>query len=154
MIEMNIGAAAKASGLSAKMIRHYEAVGLMPAPARTDAGYRQYDKADVHTLGFIRRARDLGFAIHEIAELVDLWQNRKRASRVVKRLAEAHIEGLEVKAQAILEMKASLENLVHSCHGDERPDCPILERLANGPTLTAPRATARAMRLVSQPRRP
>ena len=78
------------------MIRHYEAVGLMPAPARTDAGYRQYDEADVHTLGFIRRARDLGFAIHEIAELVDLWQNRKRASRVVKRLAriEGQVRGL------------------------------------------------------------
>ena len=122
----------------------------MPPPARTGAGYRQYDVTDLHMLRFIRRARDLGFPISEIAELLGLWQNRKRTSRVVKRLAESHIEALEHKARALLEMKAALEQLVHSCHGDDRPDCPILETLAHGPT----RATAAAARLVSPPRTP
>ena len=128
---MNIGQAAQASGISAKMIRHYEAVGLVAAAARTEAGYRQYAAADVHTLRFIRHARDLGFSIPEIAELVGLWHDRKRPSRQVKALAQAHIEDLERKAQELLAMKATLEHLVHCCHGDDRPDCPILERLAS-----------------------
>ena len=128
---LNIGQAAQASGISAKMIRHYEAVGLVPAAARTEAGYRQYGAADVHTLRFIRHARDLGFSIAEIAELVGLWHDRKRPSRQVKALAQAHIEDLERKAQELLAMKATLEHLVHCCHGDDRPDCPILETLAN-----------------------
>ena len=128
---MNIGQAAQASGISAKMIRHYEAVGLVAAAARTEAGYRQYGAADVHTLRFIRHARDLGFSIPEIAELVGLWHDRKRPSRLVKALAQAHIEDLERKAQELLAMKATLEHLVHCCHGDDRPDCPILERLAS-----------------------
>jgi len=131
---MNIGQAAKASGVSAKMIRHYEAVGLIAAAARTDAGYRQYGDADVHTLRFVRHSRDLGFSIHEIAELVGLWHNRRRSSRQVKSLAQAHIQDLEHKAQDLLAMKATLEHLVHCCHGDDRPDCPILETLAgDGP---------------------
>ena len=131
---MNIGEAAKASGVSAKMIRHYEQVSLIPAVTRTEAGYRQYGDADVHTLRFVRHARDLGFSISEIAELVGLWQNRKRPSRQVKALAQAHIQELEQKTQELLAMKATLEHLVHSCHGDDRPDCPILETLAsNGP---------------------
>jgi Cu(I)-responsive transcriptional regulator len=128
---MNIGQAAKASGVSAKMIRHYEAVGLVPAAGRSEAGYRQYQPGDVHTLRFIRRARDLGFPIHEIAELLSLWHDRKRPSRLVKALAQAHIEALEHKAQALLAMKATLEELVHCCHGDERPECPILQTLAS-----------------------
>ena len=128
---MNIGQAAQASGISAKMIRHYEAVGLVAAAARTEAGYRQYGAADVHTLRFIRHARDLGFSIAEIAELVGLWHDRKRPSRQVKALAQAHIEDLQRKAQELLAMKATLEHLVHCCHGDDRPDCPILERLAS-----------------------
>jgi MerR family copper efflux transcriptional regulator len=132
MDAMNIGEAAKASGVSAKMIRHYEEVGLVPAAARTEAGYRQYLDADVHTLRFIRHARDLGFSLPEIAELVGLWQNRKRPSRRVKALAEAHIQELEQKAQELLAMKATLQHLVQCCHGDDRPDCPILESLAEG----------------------
>ena len=127
---MNIGQAAAASGVSAKMIRHYEQVGLFPEPLRTDAGYRQYTEREVHTLRFIRHSRDLGFSIHQIGELVGLWQNRRRPSRQVKALAEAHIKELEQKAQELLAMKATLEHLVHCCHGDDRPECPILETLA------------------------
>ena len=138
---MNIGEAAKASGVSAKMIRHYEQVGLLPAAARTDAGYRQYDGSDVHTLRFIRQSRDLGFSIPEIGELVGLWQNRRRPSRQVKALAEAHIKELDQKAQELLAMKATLQHLVQYCHGDDRPECPILEKLAGG----APAAAADAM---------
>ena len=128
---MNIGQAAKASGVSAKMIRHYEEVGLIPAPNRTDSGYRQYTDSEVHTLQFIRRSRDLGFSIPQIGELVGLWQNRKRPSRQVKAMALAHIAELEQKAQEILAMKSTLEHLVHCCRGDDRPDCPILENLAD-----------------------
>ena len=136
---LNIGEAAKASGVSAKMIRHYEEVGLVPAAARTDAGYRQYGDAEVHTLRFIRHARDLGFSIAEIGELLGLWHDRKRPSRQVKALAQAHIAELERKAQELLAMKATLEHLVHCCHGDDRPDCPILDTLALGPMPTSRR---------------
>lgn len=129
---MNIGQASKASGISTKMIRHYESVGLLPPAGRTDAGYRQYGERDVHTLRFIRHARDLGFSIPEIGELVGLWQDRGRPSRAVKSLAERHIAELDAKARALLAMKATLEHLVHCCHGDDRPDCPILEQLARG----------------------
>ncbi len=128
---MNIGEAAKASGVSAKMIRHYEQVGLLAAPRRTDSGYRQYSGTEVHTLRFIRHARDLGFSIPEIGELVCLWQNRRRPSRQVKALAQAHIQDLDQKAKELLAMKATLEHLVHCCHGDDRPECPILENLAD-----------------------
>jgi Cu(I)-responsive transcriptional regulator len=107
-------------------------VGLLPAPHRTEAGYRQFTEAEVHTLQFIRRARDLGFSIAQIGELVSLWQNRKRPSRQVKALAQAHIQELQQKAQELLSMKATLEHLVHCCHGDDRPECPILEQLDNG----------------------
>jgi len=135
---MNIGEAAKASGVSAKMIRHYEDVGLIPAAARTDAGYRQYGDAGVHTLRFVRHARDLGFSIAEIGELVGLWHNRGRPSRQVKALAQAHIQELEQKAQELLAMKATLEHLVNRCHGDDRPDCPILETLASNVPAAVP----------------
>ncbi|MBY0469076.1 MAG: Cu(I)-responsive transcriptional regulator [Burkholderiaceae bacterium] len=128
---MNIGQAATASGVSAKMIRHYEQVGLFPEPGRTDSGYRQYSEKEVHTLRFIRQARDLGFSIQQIGELVGLWQNRRRPSRQVKALAEAHIKELEQKTQDLLAMKATLEHLVQCCHGDDRPDCPILDTLAS-----------------------
>ena len=132
MQAMNIGQAAKASGVSAKMIRHYEQVGLLPVAVRTDAAYRQYQARDIHTLRFVRHARDLGFSIAQIAQLVALWHNRKRSSRQVKALATAHIQELEEKAQELLAMKSALEHLVHCCHGDERPECPILEELAGG----------------------
>jgi MerR family copper efflux transcriptional regulator len=135
METMNIGEAAKASGVSAKMIRHYESVGLFPEPNRTDSGYRQYSEKEVHTLRFIRQARDLGFSLEQISELLALWQNRRRPSRLVKALAEAHIKELEQKLQDIQVMKSTLEHLVHCCHGDDRPDCPILETLsAHGST--------------------
>jgi MerR family copper efflux transcriptional regulator len=140
---LNIGDAAKASGVSAKMIRHYEEVGLLAAPRRTEAGYRQYSAAEVHTLRFIRHARDLGFSIHAIGELVGLWQDRRRSSRQVKALAQAHIVELEQKAQEILAMKATLEHLVHCCKGDDRPDCPILENLADEAQGDVPMQTRR-----------
>jgi MerR family copper efflux transcriptional regulator len=138
---MNIGAAASASGVSAKMIRHYEEMALLPAARRTESGYRQYAQTDVHTLRFIRHSRDLGFSLTEIAELLSLWQNRRRPSRQVKALAEAHIKELEQKAAELLVMKAALEHLVHCCHGDDRPDCPILDSLAR-PTALSPAAAA------------
>jgi Cu(I)-responsive transcriptional regulator len=143
MHAMNIGQAAKASGISAKMIRHYEELGLVPAPRRTEAGYRQYAEVDVHTLRFIRRSRDLGFSLHDIGELVGLWHNRKRPSRLVKALAEAHIEALNQKAQELLAMKATLEDLVQGCHGDERPECPILDQLARNGAAAPCTASAR-----------
>ena len=113
------------------MIRHYEQVGLVPAAGRTDSGYRQYDANEVHTLHFIRHARDLGFSIQQMGELVGLWHDRERPSRQVKALAQAHIQRLEQKAQELLAMKATLEHLVHCCHGDDRPDCPILATLGD-----------------------
>ena len=116
------------------MVRHYEAVGLVAAPARTEAGYRQYTDADVHTLRFVRHARDLGFSIAEIGELVSLWRDRGRPSRQVKALASAHIQALDEKARELLAMKATLENLVHCCRGDDRPECPILASLADDET--------------------
>ncbi len=132
MEAMNIGEASKASGISAKMIRHYEQVRLVAAASRTDSGYRQYDERDVHTLRFIRSARDLGFSIPEIGDLLGLWRDRGRPSRQVKALAEVHIQDLERKAQALLAMKATLEHLVRRCRGDERPECPILESMSSG----------------------
>ena len=125
-----IGAAARASGVSAKMVRQYESLGLLGAVARTDAGYRQYTPADVHTLRFIKRARDLGFSMAEIAELVSLWHDRRRASADVKRIAQTHVAELEKRIQAMQDMRRTLQNLLHHCHGDERPDCPILDDLA------------------------
>ena len=142
---MNIGEASSASGVSAKMIRHYESVALMPAASRTESGYRQYSEADVHTLRFIRHSRDLGFSIAEIGELVGLWQNRQRPSRQVKALAAAHIEDLERKAQELLAMKATLEHLVYCCQGNERPECPILAELAGDTSDATPAEAPRAV---------
>jgi Cu(I)-responsive transcriptional regulator len=140
---MNIGEAAKASGVSAKMIRHYESVGLFPEAHRTDSGYRQYSDKEVSTLRFIRQSRDLGFSIEQIRELLGLWQNRRRPSRQVKALAQAHIQELDQKLQELQTMKATLEHLVQCCNGDDRPDCPIIESLAdeNVVDLRAPRAS-------------
>lgn len=127
---VNIGAAARASGISAKMIRHYEQVGLLPPAGRTDGGYRVYGERDLHALRFIRHARDLGFSIDQIRALLDLWHDRARPSREVKALAQAQVGALERKLADLQSMKATLEHLVHCCHGDERPDCPILAALA------------------------
>jgi Cu(I)-responsive transcriptional regulator len=127
---MKIGEAAKASGVSAKMIRHYEAHGLTSKVGRTQSGYRMYDAEDVHILRFIRRARDLGFSIAEIKTLLGLWNNRRRASGDVKRLATKHIADLDAKIAGLQAMRRTLTTLAHNCHGDERPDCPILDDLA------------------------
>jgi MerR family copper efflux transcriptional regulator len=129
---MNIGQAAAASAVSAKMIRHYEALGLLPKVPRTESGYRQYDEASVHTLRFIRRARDLGFAIKEIAVLLGLWRNRRRASADVKRIALAHADDLQRRIDEMQAMQRTLQHLAHCCHGDDRPQCPILDDLARG----------------------
>jgi Cu(I)-responsive transcriptional regulator len=128
---LNIGRAAAASGVSAKMIRHYESTGLLPKAGRTVAGYRIYRDADVHTLRFIRRARDLGFSMKEIGALVGLWQNHRRTSADVKKLAARHMLQLEGKIRELQAMRDSLAHLAQHCHGDERPDCPILEDLAS-----------------------
>jgi MerR family transcriptional regulator, copper efflux regulator len=127
---VNIGEAARLSGVSAKMVRHYESLGLLPKVARTDSGYRQYTEADVHTLRFIKRARDLGFSMDEIGELVGLWQNRRRASANVRRIAQKHADHLANRIAAMQAMQRTLGHLIHCCQGDERPDCPILEELA------------------------
>jgi len=129
---MNIGQAAEVSGVSAKMIRHYESVGLLPQATRTNAGYRQYTEKDAHTLRFVRHSRDLGFSLDQIRGILDLWHNRRRRSSQVKALAEAHVKQLDQKAQELLAMKTALEKLVDSCHGDDRPECPILEGLETG----------------------
>lgn len=127
---VTIGEAARLSGVSAKMVRHYETLGLLPAVGRTDGGYRLYGETDVHTLRFIRRSRDLGFSMAEIGELVGLWQNRRRASANVRRIAQKHADDLAKRIAAMQQMQATLRHLIHCCHGDERPDCPILEDLA------------------------
>ena len=126
----NIGEAAQASGVSAKMIRHYEEIGLVPKAGRTVAGYRIYRDADLHVLRFIRRSRDLGFTMKEIAGLLGLWQNKRRASGDVKRLAAKHMDDLDARIAELQGMRRTLEHLVHCCHGDDRPDCPILDDLA------------------------
>jgi Cu(I)-responsive transcriptional regulator len=127
---MTIGTAARDSGVSAKMIRHYESLGLLRQPKRTDAGYRIYDDNDVHTLRFVRRARDLGFSIKEIRDLLSLWRNRQRSSAHVRTIAQRHIAELESKIVELEQMRRTLEQLVRHCHGDHRPACPILEDLA------------------------
>jgi MerR family copper efflux transcriptional regulator len=127
---MNIGQASAQSGVSQRMIRHYEAIGLIPKAKRRESGYRDYDDRDVHTLRFIRRARDLGFPIEEIGQLLALWQDRSRASGDVKALATARAEELKRKEEEIRAMRRTLEDLARHCHGDARPDCPILDDLA------------------------
>ena len=129
---MNIGQAAEASGVTAKMIRHYEQIGLIPEAGRTGSGYRVYGPRDLSTLSFIRRARDLGFSIAQIRDLLTLWQDRARASADVKRIASAHIDEMKTKMRLLEEMVHTLEHLSAHCHGDDRPDCPILEQLATG----------------------
>ncbi|GGC14292.1 Cu(I)-responsive transcriptional regulator [Pseudoduganella buxea] len=126
---MNIGEASKASGVSAKMIRYYEEIGLVPPAARKESGYRAYSVNDAHRLRFIRRARDLGFSVSEIGELLGLWNDRSRHSADVKRLAQAHIAELRERIKSLDEMADTLQRLISCCAGDERPDCPILATL-------------------------
>ena len=133
---MNIGEAARASGVSAKMIRYYEETGLIPPAGRTGSGYRTYGPKEVQVLRFVRRARDLGFPMEKVADLLALWRDRSRASADVRQLAEAQVEALESRIREMREMKATLENLVHACAGDDRPDCPILDDLGGQRSAT------------------
>ncbi|MCC6920131.1 MAG: Cu(I)-responsive transcriptional regulator [Alphaproteobacteria bacterium] len=129
---MNIGAAAARSGVSAKMIRYYESVGLIGAASRSQAGYRIYGDADIHRLRFIRRARDLGFSVEKITALLGLWSDKGRSSASVKSLALAHIDEIRRQIGELQSVLATLEDLAQHCHGDNRPDCPILDDLSHG----------------------
>ncbi|WP_312929268.1 Cu(I)-responsive transcriptional regulator [Stutzerimonas nitrititolerans] len=146
---MNIGEASKASSVSAKMIRYYEQIGLTPPAHRTDSGYRAYTEADIHRLHFIRRARDLGFSVAEIGNLLGLWNDKSRQSADVKRLAQEHIAELERRMENMRQMAETLKTLVSCCAGDERPDCPILDELQqpdDAPAASAKRTGAVARR--------
>ena len=129
---MNIGQAARHSGLSAKMIRFYESIGLLKPAHRSDSGYRLYSDDDLHTLAFIKRSRDLGFSLEEVGKLLTLWQDRQRASGDVKALAREHVEQLNHKIRELTGLRDTLQELVESCQGDHRPDCPILRDLESG----------------------
>jgi MerR family copper efflux transcriptional regulator len=128
-LKYNIGEAAQRAGVSAKMVRHYESLGLLANVGRTEAGYRRYSDSEVHTLRFIKRSRDLGFSMAEIADLLKLWQDRSRPSASVKKVASAHLAELDRKIAEMESMRKTLQQLVHCCHGNERPDCPILDEL-------------------------
>ncbi|ART50391.1 Cu(I)-responsive transcriptional regulator [Acidovorax carolinensis] len=128
-----IGEAARRAGVSARMVRHYESLGLLPPVGRADSGYRQYTEADVHALRFVGRARTLGFSMEEIRELLGLWQDKSRASGNVKRIAQAHIDDLGERIAAMQAMQRTLQTLVSCCQGNDRPDCPILDDLAAAP---------------------
>jgi MerR family copper efflux transcriptional regulator len=141
---MNIGDAARAAGVTAKMIRHYEALGLVPEAVRTDSGYRQYTRREVAVFRFIRQARSVGFSIPQIERLLGLWADQNRHSRDVKDLAREHIEALDRKMSEMAQMKAALEQISHVCHGDDRPECPILRKLSDDAAVTPPRPVAKA----------
>jgi MerR family copper efflux transcriptional regulator len=128
---MNIGQAAAATGVSAKMIRYYESIALIPVGKRSDAGYRIYGENDLHTLRFIKRARQLGFSLDQIRDLLSLWQNKERASADVKTIALGHVAQLNQRIAELTEMRDTLQTLAGCCHGDDRPDCPILQSLAD-----------------------
>lgn len=127
---MNIGQAAKASGVNAKLIRHYESISIIPKVTRSESGYRVYSDTDVHILIFVKRARGLGFSMKEIKKLVSLWKNKSRASAEVKALALTHLKELETKITELESMAKTLRHLAKCCHGDNRPECPILEKLS------------------------
>ncbi|MQA19108.1 Cu(I)-responsive transcriptional regulator [Rugamonas rivuli] len=127
---MNIGQAATASGVSAKMIRYYESIALIPAGRRSEAGYRIYGDNDLHTLRFVKRGRALGFSLDQIRDLLSLWQNKERASADVKTIALGHVTELNQRIAELTEMRDTLQTLAGCCHGDHRPDCPILQTLA------------------------
>jgi Cu(I)-responsive transcriptional regulator len=135
---MNIGEASKASGVSSKMIRYYEQIKLIVPAHRTQSSYRTYSDNDIHTLKFIRRARDLGFSVDQMKTLLALWRDRTRASADVKRLAMEHVAELERKAAAIAAMTSTLKHLAAHCHGDDRPDCPIIEGFVDGDAAIKP----------------
>lgn len=141
---ITIGEAAERSGVSAKRIRHYESIALIDPAERSAGGYRLYEARQVEELGFIRRARDLGFSIEQITDLLALWRDRERSSADVKRLAQQHVEALEARIEELQAMAGALKHLARTCHGDDRPDCPIIEGLAGAPA--APRAGGKADR--------
>jgi Cu(I)-responsive transcriptional regulator len=141
---ITIGDAAERSGVSAKRIRHYESIGLIAEADRSEAGYRLYDAHQVEELGFIRRARDLGFSIEQIEDLLALWRDRERSSADVKRLAMEHVADLEARIVELQAMAGALKHLAATCHGDDRPECPIIQGLAGAPA--APRAGGKAPR--------
>jgi Cu(I)-responsive transcriptional regulator len=143
---MTIGAAARASGVSAKMIRYYESIGLIGRAQRSSAGYRFYDARDVHLLRFIKRARGLGFAVERVAQLVALWRDHRRASAEVKRIALVQLDELERRIAELETMKRTLAHLAEHCHGDQRPECPILDDLAAAPGAAATRVMTRRRR--------
>ncbi len=130
---MNIGQAAKATGVTAKMIRHYEAIGLITQSHRTDAGYRQYTQPELHNLRFIKSSRSLGFSLDDIRQLLSLWQDKQRASADVKVLAQHHLDALNTKIMELTQMRDVIQGLVAHCHGNERPDCPIIAGIAQSP---------------------
>ncbi len=127
---MNIGNASRESGVSVKMVRHYESIGILPKAVRSEGNYRLYGPNEVHTLRFIKRARDLGFSMEDIRELLGLWQNKSRRSASVKKVVGAHVDELKRKIAELESMVKTLEHLAHHCHGDHRPECPIIEDLA------------------------
>lgn len=129
---MNIGQAAKKTGLSAKMIRYYESIGLISPTGRSANGYRHFGEEDLHRLAFIKRSRDLGFSLEEVGRLLTLWQDRQRASADVKALAGVHVDELNHKIAELVSLRDTLQQLIDHCHGDHRPDCPILQDLASG----------------------
>jgi len=129
---MNIGAAARRSSVPAKTIRYYEEIGLIPKASRTESGYRDYDEQDVQILRFVHRARDLGFPVKDVAALLELWRDRSRSSAQVKSLAASHIAAIDQKIEELKSIRRTLSDLVSRCHGDDRPDCPILDDLASG----------------------
>lgn len=141
MQTFNIGSAAKASGVSAKMIRHYESIGLIPRAGRTGSGYRVYADRDLHSLLFIRQARNLGFSIEQIRQLLGLWQDKSRSSQDVKELAMSHVQELDERILELQRIRQTIVHLANHCHGDDRPDCPILEGLAAGHENTEARTT-------------
>lgn len=146
---MDIGAASRESGVSVKMMRHYESIGLLPRAARTLANYRVYGPNDVHTLRFIRRARNLGFSMEQIRELVGLWKSKSRSSAAVKKIARVHVDELKVKIAELQGMVKTLEHLGHHCHGDHRPECPILDDLAGRRARATSPGNSAARRMVS-----
>jgi MerR family gold-responsive transcriptional activator of gol and ges genes len=138
---MNIGEAAKISGVNAKLIRHYESIGIVPKASRSESGYRTYSETEVHILSFVKKSRSLGFSMKEIKKLVGLWRNKVRASADVKALANRHIDEMEQKIAELQKMVKTLKHLVKSCQGDSRPDCPILDNLASSRPSTGKTAS-------------
>ena len=152
MQTMNIGEAARVTGVSAKMIRHYEDIGLIPNASRTTSGYRIYSGKDLHVLNFIRQARNFGFFIERIRDLLGLWQNKRRTSQKVKELAMNHLLELDERILELQEIRQAIAHLADHCHGDERPDCPILEGLAadHGPILNGSKKVVTSRHLIEK----